>query len=137
MNSMHSEIVVDHSSEHKLATSGKDKMDLDNPCFKSEDSDDSDDGKPLSSKFSPSVVVEKTSSLHAKKVPESPRHTSLSSQQVKERTKEDSDDSEDNKPLLSRFQRKFIAHLKNSRLQEKVMEMVSLTCWIRVSLMLI
>ncbi|XP_010928876.1 DNA topoisomerase 1 alpha [Elaeis guineensis] len=104
-NSMHPEKVVNHSSEHKLATSSKDKMDLDKPCRKREDSDDSDDDKPLSSKFS-SSVVEKNSSLHSKKVLESPRHASPSAQKVQESTKEDSDDSEDDKPLLFRFQPK-------------------------------
>ncbi|KAG1364253.1 DNA topoisomerase 1 alpha [Cocos nucifera] len=104
-NSMHVEKLVNHSSEHKLGTSSKAKKDLDKPCRKSEDSDDSDDDKPLSFKFS-SSVVEKSSFLHAKKVLKSPRHGSPSPQKVQESTKEDSDDSEDDKPLLSRYQPK-------------------------------
>ncbi|XP_010913963.1 DNA topoisomerase 1 beta isoform X1 [Elaeis guineensis] len=105
-NSVHMEKVANHSSEHKLATSCKGKMNLDKPCGKIEDSDDSDDDKTLSSKFSSSVVAEKNSFSQAKRALESPRPTSLSSQKLKEIAKEDSDDSEDDKPLLSRFQTK-------------------------------
>ncbi|RZS19508.1 hypothetical protein BHM03_00051918 [Ensete ventricosum] len=109
-----------HSSDHKFVNKSTDKMILDKPIIKREDSDDSDDEKPLSLKFSSSTVVSKGGSPHATKT-QSWKPTLLPSLKMNSDIKGCSDDSEDEKPLLSRFQSKAIgsSSMKSSTSDDK------------------
>ncbi|URE15837.1 DNA topoisomerase [Musa troglodytarum] len=95
-----------HSLDHKFVKKSTDKMDLDKPIIKNEGSDYSDDDKPLSYKFSSSAAVNKGGSSHVMKAPQSSKPTSPPPMKMNSNIKEYSDDSEDEKPLLSRFQLK-------------------------------
>ncbi|XP_072969497.1 DNA topoisomerase 1 alpha-like [Typha angustifolia] len=107
-NSMPAEKIIKSSPQHRLETKSLDKT------SKIEPSDDSDDDKPLSSKFS-SATVEKGSSSRVNMI------ASSSSHKINTSSKDYSDDSEDEKPLLSRFSLKSnnVASTKNSESGEK------------------
>ncbi|CAL9155117.1 unnamed protein product [Musa hybrid cultivar] len=119
-NSMGSEKTHMHSSDHKFVNKSTDKMNLDKPIIKRVDSDDSDDEKPLSLKFSSSTVVNKGGPSHAMKT-QSAKPTLLPSLKINSDIKGCSDDSEDEKPLLSRFQSKAIgsSSMKSSTSDDK------------------
>ncbi|XP_042474493.1 DNA topoisomerase 1 beta-like isoform X1 [Zingiber officinale] len=89
-----------HSSHLIVEGRSTEKMDLvDNPTIKSENSDDD---KPLSVKYS--GVINRSAFSHAAEAPQKPKPSSLKSMKLTSNTSEETDDSEDAKPLLSRFQ---------------------------------
>ncbi|RWW33666.1 hypothetical protein GW17_00001621 [Ensete ventricosum] len=110
-----------HSLDHKFVKKRTDQMDLDKPVIKNEDSDYSDDDKPLSYKFSSSAAVNKGGFSHVMKAPQSSKPTSPPYMKMSSNIKEYSDDSEDEKPLLSRFQSKATggSSMKDSNSDEK------------------
>ncbi|KAG6495093.1 hypothetical protein ZIOFF_042884 [Zingiber officinale] len=99
---MDSEKAHTHSSVHKFEGRSTEKMDLDDPIIKHENFDDD---KPLSFKYSTSGAVNRSASSHAAKAPQSQK-PSLPHSMKPTSNNEETDDSEDEKPLLSRFQSK-------------------------------
>ncbi|KAJ6819582.1 DNA topoisomerase 1 beta-like [Iris pallida] len=95
-NSTNSQKVGSNNAETKVS----DKL----SSVKNEAPDDSDDEKPLSARFSsPPAASQKSSCSDAAKAPASSKPTSPPPQKLKTSVKEASDDSEDEKPLLSRL----------------------------------
>ncbi|WOL06878.1 hypothetical protein Cni_G15612 [Canna indica] len=105
------------SSDPKFANKSADKMNTNKPFIKNENSDNSDDEKPLISRFSSFTAVSRGGSSNAIKSPQSWKPTSPPPSKIKQ----DLDDSDDEKPLLSRFQSKPIgsSSMKNSSSSEK------------------
>ncbi|XP_064992062.1 DNA topoisomerase 1 isoform X2 [Musa acuminata AAA Group] len=103
---MDSEKILKHSSDHYFAKNNTNKMIVDKPIIRNEESNDSDDNKPLSSKISSIAACSTGGPSHVVKLPQSAKPTSHPSMKVNSNIKEDSDDSEDEKPLISRFQSK-------------------------------
>ncbi|RRT77942.1 hypothetical protein B296_00021060 [Ensete ventricosum] len=103
---MDSEKIHKHSSDHYFAKNSTNKMIVDEPIIKNEESNDSDDNKPLSSKISSTAARSTGGPSHVVKLPQSAKPTSHPSLKVNSNVKEASDDSEDEKPLISRFQSK-------------------------------
>ncbi|KAG6536399.1 hypothetical protein ZIOFF_001453 [Zingiber officinale] len=86
-----------HSSHLIVEGRSTEKMDLvDNPTIKSENSDDD---KPLSFKYS--GVINRSAFSHAAEAPQKSKPSSLKSMKLTSNTSEETDDSEDEKPLLS------------------------------------
>ncbi|KAJ0965178.1 hypothetical protein J5N97_026316 [Dioscorea zingiberensis] len=112
--------VTKESSEHKPQTKDAAKPTLDKSCDGTESYDDSDDNKPLSSKFSSSsVMVQKSSSSLGKRPLESPQpqpKKAAGPSISKSEPKKISNDLEDEKPLISKSQPKPLAGSSSRKL---------------------
>ncbi|XP_074572698.1 DNA topoisomerase 1 beta-like [Curcuma longa] len=104
-SSMEAEKISMHSKEDNFTSGSAGKMNLSKSNIKTENSDDD---KPLSLKYASSGVVNRSASFQVAKASQSTKPTSPPSVKLTSKTKEESDDSEDEKPLLSRFQSKAI-----------------------------
>ncbi|KAK1274463.1 DNA topoisomerase 1 [Acorus gramineus] len=90
-----------NSSLQNHSSNDTEKKRLNVPPVKTEDSDDSDDDKPLSSRLT--VVAQKNKFSPVAKELKTVRPSSTSSEKMKESLKKPSDDLDDQKPLSSKF----------------------------------
>ncbi|KAK1304935.1 DNA topoisomerase 1 [Acorus calamus] len=90
-----------NSSVQNHSSNDTEKRRLNVPPVKTEDSDDSDDDKPLSSRLT--VVAQKNKFSSVAKELKTVGPSSISSEKMKESLKKSSDDLDDQKPLSSKF----------------------------------